>query len=240
MATDEVLAGKVRAALAKRRAPRCEEKRVTGGGLGFVVDGKLLLGVVGDDLMVRLEGAAYEDAKKAPGVRPLTFGGRATKAYLLVERAALGGAKLRRWIDAALAPASAAGDPRVDALLAAMSKRAALRPIARAYEVERAIPGRKFGKNALKVAGKLVALFTQGTLVVKLTKARVDELVAAKLGKPFDPGHGRLMKEWLAVTSTKASWIELVSEAVATASSPAASPRSDNRPSPRAPRPRAG
>jgi hypothetical protein len=27
--------------------------------------------------------------------------------------------------------------------------------------------------------------------------------------KPFDPGHGRLMKEWLTVTSAKASWIDL-------------------------------
>ena len=60
---------------------------------------------------------------------------------------------------------------------------------------------------------KLFALFTQGTLVVKLPKERVAALVAAGVGKPFDPGHGRLMKEWLAVTRPKASWSDLAREA---------------------------
>jgi hypothetical protein len=59
----------------------------------------------------------------------------------------------------------------------------------------------------------LFALFTQGTLVVKLPKPRVAALVAAKIGKPFDPGHGRLMKEWLTVTDPKARWPDLAREA---------------------------
>jgi hypothetical protein len=63
------------------------------------------------------------------------------------------------------------------------------------------------------VKGKLFALFTQGTLVVKLPGERVAALVASRIGKPFDPGHGRLMREWLAVTSTKASWVDLAKEA---------------------------
>jgi hypothetical protein len=41
----------------------------------------------------------------------------------------------------------------------------------------------------------------------------VAALAAAKIGEPFDPGHGRVMKEWLAVTSPKASWIALTREA---------------------------
>ena len=32
-------------------------------------------------------------------------------------------------------------------------------------------------------------------------------------GVPFDPGRGRLMKEWLTVASAKASWIDLAVEA---------------------------
>jgi hypothetical protein len=212
MANDEALSVKVRAALAGRSVA---EKRVTGGGLGFVVDGKLVLGVVGDELMVRLEGAAYAQAVGAPHVRPLAFGGRSTKAYLLVAAPALAGAKLRRWVEAALVPPR---DPRIDALLAAMQKRPALRPIARAYEVSSAAPGgRTFGKNALKVKGKLVALFTQGTLVVKLPPARVTELVATKVGVPFAPSPRRTMKGWLTVTSPKARWLDLVTEAVASA-----------------------
>ena len=61
--------------------------------------------------------------------------------------------------------------------------------------------------------GKLFALFTQGTLVVKLPKDRVAALVAKGDGKPFDPGHGRLMKEWLTVVSPKLSWSALAKEA---------------------------
>jgi hypothetical protein len=64
-----------------------------------------------------------------------------------------------------------------------------------------------------KANGKLFALFAQGTLVVKLPKDRVAALVASGVGKPFDPGHGRLMKEWLAVTNTKAGWVDLAKEA---------------------------
>src|SRR5262249_62031673 len=74
---------------------------------------------------------------------------------------------------------------------------------------------RAFGSNALKVNGKLFALFTQDTLVVKLPRDRVADLIASKVGKPFDPGHGRLMKEWLTVTSRRASWSELTRESYA-------------------------
>lgn len=63
--------------------------------------------------------------------------------------------------------------------------------------------------------GKLFALLTQGTLVVKLPRQRVASLVESRIGKPFDPGHGRLMKEWLAITSAKASWLDLAKEAYA-------------------------
>jgi hypothetical protein len=73
---------------------------------------------------------------------------------------------------------------------------------------------RQFGSNGLKVNGKLFALFTQGTLVVKLPPPRVSILVAEGVGKPFDPGHGRLMKGWLTIMSPRASWLDLVKEAL--------------------------
>ena len=100
------------------------------------------------------------------------------------------------------------------ALLEDLKKDPKLAPVARAFATDaKAKTGRKFGSNGLKVNGKLFALFTQGTLVVKLPKDRVEALVASKVGAPFDPGHGRLMKEWLTVTSRKASWLDLTREA---------------------------
>jgi hypothetical protein len=106
---------------------------------------------------------------------------------------------------------STSGDPRVTKLLKAFKADPHLAPVVDAFEASKG--ARKFGSNGLKVNGKLFALFTQGTLVVKLPKVRVAALVAARLGTPFDPGHGRLMKEWLTVTSPKASWTELAKEA---------------------------
>jgi TfoX/Sxy family transcriptional regulator of competence genes len=110
-------------------------------------------------------------------------------------------------------PVRASGkDPRVDKLLRSLRTDPKLARIVDALEKTK--PGaRKFGSNGLKVNGRLFALFTQGTLVVKLPKERVAELVKRGTGKPFDPGHGRPMKGWLTVTSPKASWVELAKEA---------------------------
>ena len=104
-------------------------------------------------------------------------------------------------------------DPRAVELIAALRADPRLAAVARDFEAARAAPSRKFGSNGFKVNGKLFALFTQGTLVVKLPRDRVVALVAAKVGKPFDPGHGRLMKEWLTVTDASAPWIVLAREA---------------------------
>ena len=107
---------------------------------------------------------------------------------------------------------SSAEDPRVAKLLRALRSDPELARVVDTFE--KAEPGpRKFGSNGLKANGKLFALFTQGTLVVKLPKDRAAALVASGVGKPFDPGHGRLMKEWLTVMSAKASWTSLAKEA---------------------------
>ena len=54
-----------------------------------------------------------------------------------------------------------------------------------------------YGSPALKVGGKIFAMrSSKGAFVVKLPRARVDELVAAGRGARFDPGKGTPMKEW--------------------------------------------
>ena len=58
---------------------------------------------------------------------------------------------------------------------------------------------RMMGSDGLKTAGKFFAMVSRGELVVKLPRERVDELVEAGAGHRFDPGHGRLMKEWIAL-----------------------------------------
>jgi TfoX/Sxy family transcriptional regulator of competence genes len=115
---------------------------------------------------------------------------------------------------ASLAARAPARDPRADRVLREFLSDPELAPIVAAFQ--KTNPGAsKFGSNGLKVDGKLFALFTQGTLVVKLPKERVAALVGARVGRPFDPGHGRVMKQWLTVMSAKASWVDLAREAFA-------------------------
>jgi hypothetical protein len=73
-----------------------------------------------------------------------------------------------------------------------------------------------FGSSALCVGGKIFALLSsKGRFVVKLPRQRVDELVAAGQGDRFDPGLGRVMKEWLELgDGYEKEWLSLSREAL--------------------------
>jgi hypothetical protein len=92
---------------------------------------------------------------------------------------------------------------------------ASFAPIVSAVARDRSVTrGKMFGSsNVLTVSGKIFAMLVRGKLVVKLPKQRVDELVAAKAGTYFDPGHGRLMKQWISIPAGKVDWVETASEA---------------------------
>lgn len=99
-------------------------------------------------------------------------------------------------------------------MLAAFAADPALAPVAAEFASSQMAGGRKkFGSHALKVGGKIFAMIAQGRFVVKLPAAQVDAMVAARQGVYFDPGHGRLMKQWLSITSDKPSWIALAKQA---------------------------
>ena len=58
--------------------------------------------------------------------------------------------------------------------------------------------------------GKIFAMLVRGRLVVKLSKARVTELVAAGEGSHFDANKGTPMKEWFTLDeSCRLSWATL-------------------------------
>jgi hypothetical protein len=73
--------------------------------------------------------------------------------------------------------------------------------------------GKGFGSLGLKVNGKLFAMPVRGRLVLKLPGVRVDALVAAGEGDYFDPGHGRLMKEWVVLDPRRPDRLELARSA---------------------------
>jgi hypothetical protein len=74
--------------------------------------------------------------------------------------------------------------------------------------------GKGFGSSGLKYRGKLFAMISsKQQFVAKLSRERVDELVRLGQGERFDPGHGRLMKEWIAMAGHETTWIDLAREA---------------------------
>jgi hypothetical protein len=74
--------------------------------------------------------------------------------------------------------------------------------------------GRGFGARALRVDGRIFAMLdSKGRFVVKLPRARADELLAHAQGIHFEPVPARPMMEWVVVTDVKASWSALAREA---------------------------
>lgn len=87
-------------------------------------------------------------------------------------------------------------------------------PVVQAFDGVRGVTaGKLFASYGLKVNGKIFAMFGRGRLVVKLPKERVDEMVSAGKAERFNPGHGRVMKEWAAFQGEEAQWVELAQEA---------------------------
>jgi len=83
MAYDMNLAARVRDWLHHQGAA-VEEKKMM-GGLCFMVDGKMCLGVEARRLMVRLDPAVYESVLQRPGCTPMDFTGRPMKGFVWVN-----------------------------------------------------------------------------------------------------------------------------------------------------------
>jgi hypothetical protein len=88
-------------------------------------------------------------------------------------------------------------------------------PVVAAFAGDRSVSmKRMFSSNSvLTVKGKIFAMLVKGKLVAKLPRERVDALVAWGVGAHFDPGHGRLMKEWVTVPAGGVPWVTLAQEA---------------------------
>lgn len=71
-----------------------------------------------------------------------------------------------------------------------------------------------FGAPGLKVRGKVFACLIKDDLVIKLPRERVEAMIDAGDGHPFDPGMGRIMKEWIAIPPGNGDrWLAMAEEA---------------------------
>ena len=81
MAYDEGLSQRLREVVEEQ--PGIAEKKMF-GGLCFMLSGNMCLGVVGDELMVRVGPDAYEACLAEPHAREMDFTGRAMKGMVYV------------------------------------------------------------------------------------------------------------------------------------------------------------
>ena len=82
MAYDEFLAERVRNSL-KRNKTFFEEKKMF-GGICFLVDDKMCVGVMNNDLMIRIDPEKERNYLKESGCRVMDFASRPMKGFLYV------------------------------------------------------------------------------------------------------------------------------------------------------------
>src|SRR6516164_4612662 len=100
MAFDESLAARIRQHLARRKS--VEEKKMF-GGVGFLLNGNMLVGVWKDSLIVRLGPEEGDEALKEPHVKEFDITGRAMKGWVLVAPEGVDAdEQLKGWIERAV------------------------------------------------------------------------------------------------------------------------------------------
>jgi TfoX/Sxy family transcriptional regulator of competence genes len=101
MAYDEKLADRTRELIALTHKNVIEKKMF--GGLCFMVNDKMCVGVEMQRLMIRFDPAKYEAIIEMEGCRPMDFTGRVMKGYAFVDIEALNTKKkLEYWVRLAL------------------------------------------------------------------------------------------------------------------------------------------
>ncbi|OGU31295.1 MAG: RNA methyltransferase [Ignavibacteria bacterium GWA2_35_9] len=82
MAYNEKLAERVREAFAG--ITKVEEKKMM-GGLTFMINNKMCVGILKDDLMARIDPDVYDSVLKRKGCREMDFTGKPMKGFVFVS-----------------------------------------------------------------------------------------------------------------------------------------------------------
>ena len=105
MAFDAALAARIRRLLGRHEG--VAEKKMF-GGLCFLAGGRMVCGVMADALLARVAAAEMDALLKRPGVRPMTFTGRAMRGFVVVAGTVLArDEELLAWIERGRAVADA-------------------------------------------------------------------------------------------------------------------------------------
>lgn len=82
MAYDEFLEERINRVLQENKVPYEAKKMM--GGLCYMIDQKMCVGIVKDHLMARVGPDVYESVLDKPGCKPMDFTGRPMKGFVFV------------------------------------------------------------------------------------------------------------------------------------------------------------
>ena len=100
MAFNEILSNRIREALSGFE--NVTEKYMF-GGMCYMVNDKMCMGVMGDEIMCRVGEENYETASGKQGCRAMLMGGKPMKGYLLVDEDGIKtNAEFQYWVDLCL------------------------------------------------------------------------------------------------------------------------------------------
>lgn len=108
MAYDEGLAQRIRETLANRQDVRLDivEKKMF-GGIAFMVGGNMSVGVVNEELMVRVGKEGHDEALAQSHARPMEFTGKPMKGFVYVSAEGIAEDEdLAGWVERGVAFAS--------------------------------------------------------------------------------------------------------------------------------------
>ncbi|MCU4177013.1 TfoX/Sxy family protein [Carboxylicivirga sp. N1Y90] len=101
MAYDELLADRIRLVLKEKQVKYKEMKMM--GGLTILVDGKMCVGIIKNNLMARVGPEYYEEALRQEGCKLMDFTKKPLKGYVYVEPHAIDmDDDLSKWIQLCL------------------------------------------------------------------------------------------------------------------------------------------
>ena len=102
MAYDEHLAERARRVLQEKKVHNIEEKKMM-GGLTFMVNEKMCIGIIKDELMLRINPEQHDEAITRAGCRTMDFTNRPMSGFVLVSPEGVDReADLEAWIQMAL------------------------------------------------------------------------------------------------------------------------------------------
>jgi TfoX/Sxy family transcriptional regulator of competence genes len=100
MAYNEDLANRIRQRFAE--LPNIEEKEMM-GGLTFMYNNKMCVGIIKDELMCRIDPALHEESVEKIGCRTMDFTKRPMKGYVMIDESGMKSQKhFDYWINLAI------------------------------------------------------------------------------------------------------------------------------------------